>query len=434
MMGVFLETGASSVRVGTLLMSNERMIRFVFDEDYIALGPQRPILSSSFQAFAGEDETILRMRNSPDLIGGRQLPPFFDNLLPQGALRELILSGMPPGHHTGLDILEWVGEDLPGAVVVRREQGARQAQVLDLPPETLGGIRFSLAGVQMKLSMLKMDESLTLPAFGTNGNIIAKLPSQKIPHLPEVEFTSMRLAQSVGVEVPNFQLVSVDDIDGIPGELLKAGPTALAVDRFDRPAPGRRIHIEDFNQILGGYDVEKHSKANEASVVKIAAKFGGNAAKPFLQAVRRVVVNLLMGNTDAHLKNWSLWYPEPSVGQLSPAYDIVAYSVYDRSDMMALSFYGTKNSRIIGSERFAKAARYAGMAEARVKKEVKRTVEEAADVWPDLLPNLPMPEKYQQYLIERVSGLALTQEFNCDFTLTERPTRELGSTPKYITQ
>lgn len=416
MMGVFLETGGPSVRVGTLLMTNDRMLRFVFDEEYIALGPERPILSSAFQAFSGEEDTILRMRNSPDLFGGRQLPAFFDNLLPQGALRELILAGMPPGNHSGLNILEWVGEDLPGAVVVRREQGSRQSMTFELPPETLGGIRFSLAGIQMKLSMLKRDESLTLPAFGTNGNIIAKLPSERIPHLPEVEFTSMRLAQKVGIEVPHFELVSVNDIEGISKELLKAGPTALAINRFDRPAPGKRIHIEDFNQILGGYDIEKYSKANEAAVLKIATKFGGNTAKPFLQAVRRVVVNILIGNTDAHLKNWSLWYPEPSIGELSPAYDIVAYSVYDHSDQMALSFYSTKNSRIITSDRFAKAAQFAGMSESRARKEVKHTVEEAADVWPDLLPNLPMPEGYQRHLIERISRLALGNEFDCDFS------------------
>jgi len=431
MMGVFLETGTSSVRVGTLLMSRDRIIRFVFDEDYIGLGPDRPILSSSFQALSGEEETAIRMRNSKDLIGGAQLPPFFDNLLPQGALRELILSGMPPGHHTGLDILEWVGEDLPGAVVVRREHGVRQTQTLDPPPEALGGIRFSLAGVQMKLSMLKMDESLTLPAFGTNGNIIAKLPSQKIPDLPEVEFTSMTLARHVGIVVPNFELVSVNDIEGIPEALLKAGRTVLAIDRFDRPAPGKRIHIEDFNQILGGYDIEKYSRANELAVIKIATKFGGNSAQPFLQAVRRVIVNLLLGNTDAHLKNWSLWYPKPSVGQLSPAYDIVAYSVYDRSDTMALQFSGTRNSRIIGSDRFAKVARYVGMSEARIIKEVKRTVEQAADIWPSLLQNLPMPEKYQQHLIERTSRLALVKEFGQDFVLPKDPTDRPPSAIKY---
>lgn len=58
----------------------------------------------------------------------------------------------------------------------------------------------------MKLSLLKQDESLTFPATGTNGNIIAKLPSAKLPFLPEVEFTSMTLAEAVGVDVPRFEL------------------------------------------------------------------------------------------------------------------------------------------------------------------------------------------------------------------------------------
>lgn len=414
LLGVYLEDGKSSTRVGALVRNNHDLISLLVDQEYIALGPTRPILSSGFLSFGDDRATIDRLRGSNLLMGGRNLPPFFANLLPEGALRALVESNMPAGRTSDLDILQWVGGDLPGAVVVRREDGSAPLNLPEQKPDDGGKgprIRFSLAGVQMKLSMLKKDESLTFPATGTNGNIIAKLPSAKIPHLPEVEFTSMELARACGILVPRFELVPTADVSGIPEELLDAGDSVFAVDRFDRPASGGRIHMEDFAQILGAYGDQKYRMANDETVMKLATSLGGGGTKPFLEAARRVAVNILMGNTDAHLKNWSLWYPNPAEGQLSPAYDIVAYNVYDHSDEMALSFRGTRNSRIMNLARFKRAASLVGVTEARVSKEIKTTVEIACDTWPSLLPSLPMPRKYSAHLLDRTRELALVQEF-----------------------
>jgi serine/threonine-protein kinase HipA len=124
-----------------------------------------------------------------------------------------------------------------------------------------------------------------------------------------------------------------------------------------------------------------------------------------------------MGNSDAHLKNWALWYPEPSKGELSPAYDIVAYAVYDHSDEMALRFRNTRNSALMDIQRFQRAAEFAGIKPARVVKEIRETVEEAADTWKLLLQDLPMPEHYAEYLIERTQRLALTKDFDANFDI-----------------
>ncbi|MNU27313.1 Serine/threonine-protein kinase HipA [compost metagenome] len=414
LLGVYLETGHSSVRVGDLARSPEGMMQFVVDESYIALGQDRPVLSSSFLAVNDEERTVEFLRRSTLMQGGRQLPPWFMNLLPEGALRSLIETGMPTGKTDDFEMLKWVGSDLPGAVVVRDENN--EAFKPPVPTTPLKGphIRFSLAGVQMKMSMLKNDESLTLPAFGLNGNIIAKLPSAKIPHLPEVEYASMMLARASGVSVPNCELVPVADVHGLPGKILEDGATVLAVDRFDRTPDGMRIHMEDFNQIMGVVSDRKYTAANDETIMKIAKIYGGGPAA-FLQASRRVAVNILMGNSDAHLKNWALWYPEPSKGELSPAYDIVAYAVYDHSDEMALRFRNTRNSALMDIQRFQRAAEFAGIKPARVVKEIRETVEEAADTWKILLQDLPMPEHYAEYLIERTQRLALTKDFDANF-------------------
>src|SRR3546814_3410972 len=83
------------------------------------------------------------------------LPPWFSGLLPEGARRSLIEAGMPTGKTNDFDVLEWLGGDLPGAVIIRRE--GERSNVLSRLPSTppavdpINGVRYSLAGVQMKL-------------------------------------------------------------------------------------------------------------------------------------------------------------------------------------------------------------------------------------------------------------------------------------------
>jgi serine/threonine-protein kinase HipA len=173
--------------------------------------------------------------------------------------------------------------------------------------------------------------------------------------------------------------------------------------------------MEDFLQILGDPTDRKYTAANEETVLKIASRLGGGGTAPFLQAARRIAANILMGNTDAHLKNWSLWYPKPHEGLLSPAYDVVASYVYDHRHDMALRFRGTHNSRIMDLARFQRAAEFCDVPAARVKKELKLVVEKAADEWQSLLQDLPMPEDFAEALIERTKSLALVDELGADF-------------------
>jgi serine/threonine-protein kinase HipA len=411
-LGVYLAAGDQEVRVGSLVRDEGGIVRFDIDEAYIALGEYRPILSSSLLRYGDEDQTIALLRGGSMRKPGRDIHPWFANLLPEGALKDLVLRGMPTGSTTDFDVLRWLGSDLPGAVIVRDEEN-NPSPVL-LPAETstaTGGIRFSLAGVQLKMSMQKKDERLTIPAVGGMGDIIAKLPSERYRSLPEVEYSSMMLAKAVGVTIPELELVPVADLAGIEPGLLKGGDHALAVKRFDRQDGGKRVHMEDFLQILGDQPDRKYAAANEETIMAIAHRLGGGSAA-FLQSVRRVTANILMGNTDAHTKNWSLWYPTPSEGQLSPAYDIVASIVYDPTDKMALRFRGTHDSRIIKSTRFQRAASLCGVPEARAKKEVKLVVEQAADEWRGLLQGLPMSDDYTKTLITRAKSLALMQEFD----------------------
>ncbi|MBZ9792002.1 type II toxin-antitoxin system HipA family toxin [Rhizobium sp. 3T7] len=414
LLGVYLAAGAHEVRVGSLVRDESGIVRFDIDEAYIELGQYRPILSSSLLRYGDEDQTIALLRDGSMRKPGRDIHPWFANLLPEGALKDLVLRGMPTGSTTDFDVLRWLGGDLPGAVLVRGEEANPLPATLPTEPSTTSsGIRFSLAGVQLKMSMQKQDQRLTIPAIGGIGDIIAKLPSERYRCLPEVEYSSMMLAKAVGVEVPDFELVPISDLVGVEAGLLKGGDLALAVKRFDRQEGGRRVHVEDFLQVLGDQPDRKYSAANEETIMAIATRLGGGT-QAFLQSVRRVAANILMGNTDAHTKNWSLWYPTPCEGQLSPAYDIVASVVYDPSDKMALRFRGTHDSHIITSQRFQRAASLCGVPEKRATKEVRHVVEQAADEWRNLLQDMPMPEDYAKTLIARAQTLALTKEFESE--------------------
>ncbi len=406
-LGVHLQSGEEVVRVGELVRDPEGMSSFKVDEAYIAM-TDRPILSSSLLRPGDDEATTRLLRDSTHLRGGRGIPAWFENLLPEGALRSHIEAGQ--GRMHDFDMLRRLGCDLPGAVVVTDESGRHAGH----DRESTRGLRFSLAGVQPKLSMIRTADGFEMLDAGIGGDTVVKLPNAKIPSLPEVEYSSMLLAASVGVDTAYVELVSLDRLQGIPDEFMNHSGAALAIERFDRTPSGDRIHIEDFNQILGVATDRKYAAANDETVLKLAGLFGGGE-DCFLQACRRAAVNILVGNTDAHLKNFSLWYPEPSRGRLSPAYDIVAGAVYDHSDEMALRFRRTRNAAIMDLARFERAAAFAGYAPSAGRAEVGYVVEKAADTWGPMLRGLPMPEQYADYLIQRTQKLALAQDFGRDF-------------------
>ncbi|MCZ7862559.1 type II toxin-antitoxin system HipA family toxin [Agrobacterium salinitolerans] len=416
-LGVYLRSGHDETRVGSLVRDRSGMVRFTTDASYIELGEDRPVLSSSMLFIGDEERTVRQLTNGRFTQPGRDLPPWFGNLLPEGALRDMVSRGLPSGRTTDFDILRYLGDDLPGGVVVRSEDGIELDGMVTPSAEVAtdsGTIKFSLAGVQLKMSMLKQDERLTFPATGTDGDIIAKLPSSRYAFLPEIEYTCMRLAEAAGVSIPRCELVPAAAVNGIKAEALVGGEYVLAVTRFDRTADGGRVHIEDFCQVMEVPKERKYTAANEETVMNITRRLGGGT-KGFLEIARRLAVNVLMGNGDAHLKNHSLIYSDPRIGTLSPAYDLVATFLYDGSDDLALKFRNTNNGAIVGMARFERAAELCGISAQVVRKGVAHTVEQAADTWRGLLGDLPMPKEHAAKLLERAQRLQLTADVGVSF-------------------
>ncbi len=197
------------------------------------------------------------------------------------------------------------------------------------------------------------------------------------------------------------------DIQDIDPKYLAGGEYSLVATRFDRGENGLRVHMEDFAQVVGSIHDLKYV-ANQSMLVKMVVRFVPGRGQA-LQAVRRLVSDIMVGNSDSHLKNWSFIFPDGVNGELSPAYDITPMFYYG-DDEMGLDFGGSKNPAIVGSKRFERLAGHAGIEQSAVEREVRHTVEQILDVWPGMLPNLPMPPEFQERLLTRWQSLTLTKQ------------------------
>jgi len=368
----------SGKRVGTLYQSGD-VARFIFDESYWG-DPSRGVLGLWF-----EDNP----RTSPQ--AALRLPEWFSNLLPEGPLRQWIARDQGVNAERELQLLLRIGGDLPGAVEVLPAEDVASSDV-ELALEATETARthapaslwkFSLAGVGLKFSMLQRGDRLTLPSVGEHGNWIVKFPDAVHRAVPHNEFATMSLARKVGINVPAIELVQRDSLPPVP-DLMWPGTEqdAYAIERFDRAATGR-IHIEDFAQVRGFYADQKYAGSFE-TVLGLA--YRGHDLASLEEAVRRVTFNLLVGNGDAHLKNWSFIYRDGKRATLSPAYDLVSTAGYysgNTPEDFGLKFGGTRRMAAMSKSAFATLASALGTDRTQISSVVDETVERFIAAWRD---------------------------------------------------
>lgn len=417
-LGVHLiEEESGAIRAGTLTRDGDGAVSFVVAEPFLR-NLARPILSLGWYDPQEDEGTRHRLARRGDKIGLHgTLPPWFSGLLPEGALRDLVMTEMGPGNHDEFDVLTRLGADLPGAVFVTPETGVpATAGPLNLEnvqgfqaPVPDGAVKFSLAGVQLKFTGNPDGERLTAPARGHSGRCIIKVGSDRYPGLPEAEYAAMQMAAMIGVTTARCRLVSRDSLEGIPPELLVHGETVLVVDRFDRTQSGGRIHIEDAGQIIGAVGDRKYTMATTETIINMVRRFSTDHRGDILEAVRRVVADVLLGNGDNHLKNWSFIFPRPGQVRLSPADDIVPTVLYAASDTMALRFVQTHHFENVNLHRFDRVASYLRLDPRLIRREVDATVKRALQSWPSTAPGLLGDERAGR-LLERLDTLSLVQE------------------------
>ena len=274
----------------------------------------------------------------PLLDGASQRPVqwYFDNLLPEEDQRVLLAKDARLDAADAFGLLAWYGAESAGSLTLLPPEAAPQtteplrplpddalqARIRQLPraPLTHAAVkRMSLAGAQHKLAVVLQDGALFEPAGATPSTHILKPdhPDADYPHSVINEWFVMRLARRLGLDVPEVHRRYVPS------------PVYL-IDRFDRVAGAQgwqRRHAIDACQLLG---LDRSFKYTQGSMDSLAAL--ANACRSPAVARSRLfgwlVFNVLVGNSDAHLKNLSFLVSHEGV-QLAPFYDLLSVATYD---------------------------------------------------------------------------------------------------------
>ena len=228
---------------------------------------------------------------------------------------------------------------------------------------------------------------------------LLKTPSTKHKQVPVNEFTAMSLAKLAGVDIPDIQLVELDKLNNLPQINLPNEKLAFAIKRFDREN-NKRIHMEDFAQVLTKYPHEKYKSANYQQIGKVIYQYSGDGIADIQQFARRLLVNILLANGDAHLKNWSLIYQDQITPRLSPAYDILTTSVYIEGEQeFALNLDKTKQWFSVNEQNFVSWANKTGVPWRAIKPHIDDTMVKVRNLWPKALKKLPMDEEHKTKLV-----------------------------------
>jgi len=192
--------------------------------------------------------------------------------------------------------------------------------------------KMSIQGVQQKLSAVISVKDEVFKLVDTGGKYILKPQHHIYEAVPENEDLTMKLAAIAGLEVPLHGMIHCLD-----------NSLTYFIKRFDRYSKGKRLAVEDFAQLLGKSRETKYQSSME-QVATVIEEYCTFPALEKSRLFRLSIFNFLVGNEDAHLKNFSLLTRKDGSITLSPAYDLLNSTiVIAGSEQLALSLNGKKN-------------------------------------------------------------------------------------------
>ncbi|RLC21319.1 MAG: hypothetical protein DRI57_02640 [Deltaproteobacteria bacterium] len=221
--------------------------------------------------------------------------------------------------------------------------------------------RISVSGVQPKLSVVYNRKKHLLTSIEKGGAYILKPQTEIFESLPENENLCMRIAYVYGIAIPPHGLIRLAD-----------DRLAYLVRRFDRLDDGSKLHQEDFQQLLQSNDKYEGSYEKIARFVK---KHSATPAHDLVRLYKSALLFFVLGNGDAHLKNFSLIRSESGPCHLSPAYDIVSSRLVlpEEKEEMCLSIQGRRNRLSIKD--FVKLSKHFGLRGEQANHALRRLTE-----------------------------------------------------------
>jgi serine/threonine-protein kinase HipA len=397
------------------------ILRASFDADYIA-DPQRPTLTLALRgATEADTQAILGAARDARLSrSDGHWPSYFQNLLPEGHNRERLALERRCSPDDEFQLLAAAGHDLMGAIevdpvpmregipdTVRHWHTALGLDVLEpgfveSPVEDAA----ALPGAVTKFSAVQDGRRYVVKRHGAAGSFILKLPSTRHPDLVANEAAGYQLCAALGLDCAEAQVISRADAD-LPEQL--PFDDLLAVKRFDRGQDGQRIHMEEFAQVLQVEPKRKYGQGvmtDYPNMLRVLDRLTSRPAQDVQEFIKRFVAFVLMGNVDAHLKNWALMYPDGITPRLAPLYDPVCvtalfesvpptdYAINRAIDTTLRTFDIHQLEALLKAAGLQRISRLASIA--------KQTVKLAQADWPAVLKNAP--PSVNRAVTERLGG------------------------------
>lgn len=397
------------------------ILRASFDADYLA-DPQRPTLTLALRG-ATEADTQAILGAARDVRLSRSdghWPSYFQNLLPEGHNRDRLALERRCSADDEFELLAAAGHDLMGALevkpvplregipdTVRHWHTALGLDVLEpgfveSPVEDAA----ALPGVVTKFSAVQDGRRYVVKRHGLAGDFILKLPSTRHPDLVANEATGYALCAALGLNGAEAQVITRADAD-LPEDL--PFDDILAVRRFDRGPNHQRVHMEEFAQVLQYEPKRKYGQGlmhDYPDMLRVLDRLSSRPAQDVQEFVKRFAAFILMGNVDAHLKNWALIYPDGITPQLAPLYDPVCvtalfasvpptdYAINRAIDAKLRAFDIHQLEALLKAAGLQRVSRLVSIA--------KQTVRQAQADWPLVLKNAPPNVKTA--VTERLDG------------------------------
>jgi len=394
------------------LCSEEGRLTFSYDQDYLKQDNARPISSS--------------MPLSPQIFTHSIVSPYFSGLLPDEGVRYRLAKYLQLSDKNIFSLLEAIGGECAGAVSVKKtmqqndegshylvleeNQAFEVMHSLEQRPFLVGerDIRISAAGAQSKLMVGFVNGKLSIPKGDTPSTHMIKPNIPGYEYTVENEFFCMNLAAKIGLPTPKAEIF-----------LLK-NESFYLVERYDRCFQQdkiKRLHQEDFCQILNippeiKYENEGGPSLHDCiGVIENLIRQGLMPGIDKLRFLKLVMFNYLIGNTDAHGKNFSILYLNKGV-TLAPCYDLISTMAYSNhyKDKMAMKIGGQYENTFIEKKNWQKLAIELGFKESFVLEQLKKMallVETSAHVLKNEIPSCPIYNKILKVIAHQASKIAV---------------------------
>jgi serine/threonine-protein kinase HipA len=342
-LSVYIEIKGNMRFVGQIQGNSHYDAKFAYAQEYLAL-PDAVAISVSLPLDEGKfDEKTTRK--------------FFAGLLPEGFTKKAVAGYMQLDENDYISMLAALGQECLGAIKIIDESGREAVsgykklsgkEVVELAREgvtksiqLVAKTHLSLTGASGKVGLYydKNDGNWYLPKGDAPSTHIVKQSHIRLNKLVLNEQLSMLCAKNIGIDVPESFIINLGA--GSDEEVL------FASARYDRDfdnstkiIDGRicpfRLHQEDFAQAMGIASENKYEEYGQEYMVgmfEILRKYSSNPVEDQMKLWDRNVFNFLIGNTDAHIKNFSLLYSPDLKGiRLAPAYDIMSVSEREQAE------------------------------------------------------------------------------------------------------